>query len=253
MNKQIELREKAQKEKGFFDDFNEKSPYWDWRINNYANFEIEGSILKMYMGPTEALYYSNAEIADGTFDHLLWSFKTIELKARLMGKHYGSAGFGFWNYTMVIDFCVPIWFIYLRSRGPYPFQGFFAQVGNFFQPIMFIEKNYLFNSAFLFSKLSSKIIGVKIISSKPTMQELNLENWHEYKIEWKQDNVKFYIDGKEVAKINFFFKDLKARADAWIDNAVFEVKRRDAGKVYRHATQENRQKSSLEIDYIKIY
>ncbi len=66
--------------------------------------------------------------------------------------------------------------------------------------------------------------------------------------------MKFYIDGKEVANFDFLFKEeIKARADAWIDNAVFEVKKRDAGKVYRHNTQENRQRSSLEMDYIKIY
>jgi len=46
----------------------------------------------MWMGPTEALYYSNAEIADGLFDDLPWMFKTFEAKVRLIGKHYGSAG-----------------------------------------------------------------------------------------------------------------------------------------------------------------
>jgi hypothetical protein len=62
------------------------------------------------MRPTEALQYSNAEIADDLFDDPPWMFKTFETKARLVGKHYGSAGWGFWNHTMVIDCSLHIWF-----------------------------------------------------------------------------------------------------------------------------------------------
>lgn len=46
----------------------------------------------MYMGPTEALYYSNAEIADGVFDDLPRRFKNFKARVRLLGNHYGSAG-----------------------------------------------------------------------------------------------------------------------------------------------------------------
>jgi len=248
----LKIREKVLKESRIKDDFEEKSSYWNWRIDNYAGFELSNSILKMHMGPTEALYYSNAEISDGFFDDLLWSFKNFEAKIRLKGDHYGSAGWGFWNHSMVLDKSMPIWFIYLKSRGTYPFQGFFAQVGITFQPIKIFKKNYQFIMAYLLSKLSKKLSKVKIISMNPSMQNINLEEWHLYRIEWGKI-IKFYIDDKEVASIRFETIETKTRADVWIDNAVFKIEKGDPGKVYRHATQENRSRAFLEIEYIEIF
>jgi hypothetical protein len=253
MSEKNSLRAKAAEEGKFFDDFETKSSYWEWRVDNSAGFDLEKSILRMFVGPTEALYYSNAEISDGFFDDLPWSFKTVEIKARLIGKHFGSAGWGFWNHTMVVEHSMPIWFIYLRPRGSYPFSGFFAQVGNQFQPIVLLEKNFLFTLAYVLSRVSSKIAGVKILSLSPTMRELKLEEWHNYKVEWTKDKVLFYIDEKEVAKIPFLFKSQNARVDVWIDNAVFEIRKNDPGKVYRHVTQENRNRNFLEVDYVKVY
>jgi len=56
-----------------------------------------------------------------------------------------------------------------------------------------------------------------------------------------------------VAKIPFPFKEERARADVWIDNAVYEIRKGDPAGVYRHATQENRKKAFLELDYIKVH
>lgn len=253
MDGQKDLRLKAFRDGGFLDDFEARSPYWNWRTDNNAGFEVEGSILKMWIGPTEALYYSNAEIADGFFEDLPWIFKTFEVKTRLSEKHYGSAGWGFWNHTMVTDSSMPIWFTYLRARRPYPFSGLFAQVCNRFQPIMLIEKSSKFVLASTLSKVSSGIIGVKIISSRPTMQELKIDEWHEYRVEWTREGVTFYIDNGEAAKIPFAFDEKRARADVWIDNAVYEIRKNDPGGVYRHVTQENRETSFLELEYIRVY
>lgn len=253
MSEKDNLRAKAKKEGYFFDNFETKLPYWEWRSDNNAGFLLEKSILRMFTGPTEALYYSNAEISDGFFGELPWSFKTIEVKARLLGKHFGSAGWGFWNHTMLIENCMPIWFVYLRARGSYPFSGLFAQVGNQFQPIMLLEKNSLLYLAYIFSKVSSKITGVKILTFTPTLQKLKLEEWHSYKIDWKRDKVLFYIDEKKVSEIPFLFKNQNARADIWIDNAVFEIRKNDPGRVYRHVTQEIRERNFLEVDYVKVY
>lgn len=248
------LRKKAVEEGTFYDNFEEKSPYWDWRVDNYAGFELEKGVLRMFMGPTEALYYSNAEISDGFFDDLPWSFKTLEVKARLEGDHYGSAGWGFWNHSMILDYCIPIWFIYLRSRGTYPLQGFFVQVGTKVQPIVLFEKPRAFTLAYMLSKISPKLVGIDILSTRPKMPGLKLREWHVYKVEWREDRVKFYIDQVEIAEISYErYTPPKARADVWIDNAVFEIRRNDPGRVYRHVTQENRKRSYLDLDYLKIY
>ncbi len=65
--------------------------------------------------------------------------------------------------------------------------------------------------------------------------------------------VYFYIDGRPVARLPNVGYESRTRADLWIDNAVFGYSRRDAGRVYRHLTQENRSKTYLDADYAKVH
>lgn len=230
------------------DDFESRSDYWRWRVDNYASFNIRDSVLEMCMGPTEALYYSNAEIADGEFDNLPWVRGSFEARIRFTELHYGSAGFGFWNHSMRVDLSYPVWFIYLRAYGPYPLQGFFAQLGNMFQPITLYSSLGLYK---LLVDIIPFIAPIKILSSKPTYQDLDLRKWNVYRVEWSGEEAKFYINGVEVARMRSDRKS-RARADIWIDNAVFYPPWRDGGYVYRHVTQENRLRSCLEVDYVEV-
>lgn len=246
-----ELRRRAAESGQLYDDFVEMSPYWDYRRDNYAGFEHEESVIKLWTGPTEALYYSNAELSDGLFDDLPWFRKTFETKLKLSASHFGSAGWGFWNHSMVFDLSMPIWFIHLRSRGPYMLNGFYAQVGNHLYPIKLYKGSLTLLSAL--TKLAGGRLGVVIHSGKPAMQHLNLTQWHTYKIEWGERRVRFYIDDQNVANLPVTSQESRARADFWIDNAVFGYRRSDAGRVYRHLTQENRTRTYLEIDYVKVF
>ncbi|ABL78636.1 LamG domain-containing protein [Thermofilum pendens] len=234
-----------------FDDFLEKSEYWKYRVDNYAGFELGNSVLRLWMGPTEALYYSNAELSDGAFDELPWSRAVFEAKIRMSGLHYGSAGWGFWNHTMVFQTCMPMWFIHLQSRGPYPFQGFFAQVRNHFAPIKVYRGSLLPYS--VATRLLGGLPGVVVHTHKPSMQHLDLTQWHVYRVEWGASEVRFYVDGVLAARLPNKGYESRARADIWIDNAVFGYNPRDAGQVYRHLTQENRSRTFLEVDYVKVY
>ncbi|MEZ0346798.1 MAG: family 16 glycosylhydrolase [Infirmifilum sp.] len=238
-------------ERSLYDEFEEKTPYWDYRTDNFASITLRDSKAVLCSGPTEALYYSNAEISDGRFDDLPWQMKTFEAKVRMTGTHFGSAGWGFWNHSMQFNLSRPIWFIHLQSRGPYLFQGFFAQAVTGFVPIKIYRGSLTAPS--LLSRLTRGAIGVTIYTHKPVLQELDLSSWHVYKIEWQADSAAFYIDGNLVAKIPIRDSNFKARADVWIDNAVFGYNPKDAGQVYRHLTQENREKNCLEVDYIKIF
>lgn len=241
----------TREEGALFDDFEEKTPYWDYRTDNYASITVRDSKAILCSGPTEALYYSNAEISDGRFDDLPWEEKTFETKIRMTGLHYGSAGWGFWNHSMVFDISMPIWFIHLQSRGPYLFQGFFAQAGRSFVPVKIYRGSLLLPS--VISRATRGAIGVVIHSHKPALQDLDLTEWHVYRVEWRRGVANFYVDDKLVASLPIKKAGFKARADVWIDNAVFGYNRRDAGQVYRHLTQENRQRACLEVDYIKVY
>jgi len=230
------------------EDFETKSSYWRWRVDGFAGFEIENSVLRMWMGPTEALYYSNAEIADGEFDECPWIEARVAVKARLLGNHFGSAGWGLWNHSMVLGLSMPIWFIYLRARSPrYPLQGFFAQIGTSFYPIK------AFKSLALYA-LATKIVGPRggavIERSKPCMQGLDLSQWHEYVIELRSGLARLYIDGVLVAEKRVS-ASTRFRVDVWIDNAVY-VPSKSYDAVYRHVTQENRSRAYLEIDWIEV-
>lgn len=238
-------------EKSLFDDFEEKTPYWDYRTDNYASISIRDSKAILCSGPTEALYYSNAEISDGRFDDLPWETKTFEAKIRMTSLHYGSAGWGFWNHSMQFSLSKPIWFIHLQSRGPYLFQGFFAQAITGFIPIKIYKGSLALPS--IISRLTRGAVGVTIYAHKPVLQDLDLTSWHVYRVEWLKSEAKYYVDGQLVARIPVSLQGFKARADVWIDNAVFGFNRKDAGQVYRHLTQENRERACLEVDYIKVY
>jgi len=232
----------------FRDEFESRSSYWSYRVDNFASINVKNGVLEMCVGPTEALYYSNAEIADGEFDNLPWVKGSMEVRLRFTELHYGSAGFGFWNHSMRVDSSYPAWFIYLRAYGPYPLQGFFAQLGNIFQPIM------LYSSVTLYKTLLDLlpfIAPIKIVSGKPSAPDLDLRRWNTYRVEWDGVEARYYINGVEVARIASHRRG-RARADIWIDNAVFYPPRWDSGGVFRHVTQENRAKSCLEVDYVEI-
>lgn len=235
-----------------FDDFIEKSDYWHYRIDNFARIVVENSLLKLIMGPTEALYYSNAEISDGNFVNLKWFGKSVEFKARLIGDHFGSAGWGFWNYSMVIEESVPIWFIYLRSRSEkYPLNGFYVQAGNIFAPIKYFTNPPLIVK--LGFKLFKKLLPIRFVSLKPLKPDLDLSDWHIYTIIWGSKHLEFRIDNDTLANIPIPKSKYNYRIDAWIDNAVFTPLKNDYARVYRHITHENRASNTLEIDYIKLW
>ncbi|MCD6301103.1 MAG: family 16 glycosylhydrolase [Staphylothermus sp.] len=235
-----------------FDDFNEKTSYWNYRTDNYAWIKIGDSIARLIMGPTEALYYSNAEISDGDFNNLKWIRKNLEFKARLLSEHYGSAGWGFWNYSMVIKESISIWFIYLRSRSQkYPLNGFYVQVGNIFTPIKYFGEPPLIVKMGM--RLFKGLLPIKFTTLKPVIPDLDLSKWHKYTILWKDNSLEFYIDENLVSEIKEPQSKYRYRIDAWIDNAVFTPLKDDYARVYRHITHENRKENTLEIDYIKLW
>ncbi|MCE4610371.1 MAG: hypothetical protein F7B17_00160 [Desulfurococcales archaeon] len=231
------------------DDFEAKSGYWDWRIDGYASINVEDSVARLCTGPSEALYYSNAEVSDGGFGGLRWRWARARFRARMTGLHYGSAGVGLWNYTMVVKDSVPVWFIYLRARGRYPLQGVFLQAGRRFVPVK------LFSSVTLyyFLKILPPLAPIRILSRRPLAQDLDPTEWHVYEVELRGGEAVFRLDGEELARVRVpEARRWRFRVDAWIDNAVYQPGRMDAGAVYRHVTQEVRERACLELDWVEV-
>jgi hypothetical protein len=141
-----------------------------------------------------------------------------------------------------------VWFIYLKATGPYPLQGFFAQMANRFQPVILFESVSLYKTAL---DILPFLAPIRIESSSPTMQGLDLTRWNTFRVEWLGGSSVFYVNGVEVARLRSDRRS-RARADVWIDNAVFYPPWRDAGNVFRHVTQENRARTCLEVDYVEV-
>ncbi len=215
---------------------------WRLRRNGAARIESEKGVLRLCMGPTEALHYSNAELSDGGFDELPHTQGVLELRARFTRLHYGSAGWGFWNYSMRVDESYPVWFIYLNAPGPYPLKGLFAQVGNKFHPVRLLAP---LTGYYFVLKLFPWAAPIRIASRKPSLQDLDLTEPHLYRVEWRGGKARFTVDGRLVAEMEA--KHLPARVDMWIDNAVYQPSRRDPAMVYRHVTMENREEACIEI------
>ncbi|MEM0297338.1 MAG: hypothetical protein QXU35_06165 [Zestosphaera sp.] len=234
-----------------FEGFESPSGRWLWRKDNYASYEVLNSVARLCSGPSEALYYSNAEISDGFFDDLPWACcASVEFKVRMAGSHFGSAGWGLWNHSMRVAQSFPIWFIYLRAYGKYPLQDFFAQLGNVFYPIKLFRSVTLYKHGLT---LLPFLAPIKIAASKPSMQDIELTDWHEYRFSWHSEGAEFYVDGVEVASIGHGKAgEHRQRLDAWIDDSVFYPFRGDAEGVYRHVTQENRVKACIEIDSVRV-
>lgn len=235
----------------FTDDFEEITEYWLLRGDGVHKITVENSLLILEVGPTEALYYSNAEVSDGDFNCLRWWGHSIEFKARYRGSHYGSWGVGFWNYSMVIDRSMPLWFIYLRSVDPsYPLNGFYIQAGRVFTPIKYFTGPPL--AVKLGARLLKPLLPIKFTSLKPVKPDLDLESWHVYRVEWSSGRVEFLVDGELLARVEEPSGSERFRVDAWIDNAVFTPLKNDYARVYRHVTHENRAPARLELDYVKV-
>lgn len=238
-----------------FDDFAEKSGYWSYRADNAAGFNVRDSSLVLWMGPTEGdIYYSNAEISDGGFDDLKWQNASAEFRAKLAMDHYGSAGFGFWNYSMATDLSMPIWFIYLNARGKYPLKGLFLQVVNQFVPVK-LPQGFGVGALSLISRLFPWLAGIKVLGSRPLMQGLDTSQYHVYAVDWSERFVDFSIDGAHIARVPFSYRhrDRRARVDVWIDNSVFMPDRSGPTGLYLHNPQENRERHELLLDYVKVY
>ena len=240
------------------DDFTVKDERaWLWRVDGRACFKVSDSVLRACVGPTEALYYSNAELSDGEFEGVRWVEGSLRVRARFagLGSHYGSAGFGFWNHSMRVDMSFPAWFILLKPYGKYPLQGLFAQLGNVFTPIKLFKPVGIYRALLSIAPFAAPI---RIASGREAAPDLSLSEWAEYGVVWSGGRAEFLINGDVVAELRASedllkrASPLRCRVDVWIDNAVFQPVRGDAGRVFRHVTQEVRREACLEVDWLEV-
>ena len=184
----------------FRDDFNNDSDYWyHWNANSgyHSITEHPDEITKDKWCRLTLLYgdpdhYHNAEIYTNESNPYLYNNFKANISVDRITK--GSKGWGFYNREYCNDNMSFAWFMYNRFSflGLFPTNGFFAISWN-----------------------SITDWSIKRI------RNVDITKWHEYEINWTEDSLNFYIDGKNVAHFTRGIPTRSLKVDVWIDNMNF--------------------------------
>lgn len=128
----------------------------------------------------------------------------VEMRIKAAGQTFGTRGWGFWNTNMP------------PNSGDY--FAWFWEFG-----VQFDLSNDLNNSRL------PLVFPVAMTQSETqvccTILWINIYEWHDYKIVWSKDNVKYYIDGTLVAKHNtappIGIRGGGMAYHCWVDNRLF--------------------------------
>jgi len=197
LNESIEIKEH---EEGvlFRDDFNKDSDHWvHWNagsgyhsIVEFPEFDIRYCRLTILYG-NPGLYH-NSEIWTNESDPYLYNNFKANISVDRITK--GSKGWGFYNREYLNENMSYAWFMYNRfsTIGLFPTNGFFAISWN-----------------------SNTDWSIKRI------RNVDITKLHEYEINWTENSLDFYIDGKNVAHFTRGIPTKPLKADVWIDNMNF--------------------------------
>jgi hypothetical protein len=201
--------------------------------------------LALTLGPTTAQAYSNAQIDDyrglGAQRFLHQPPLTLSLRARFShpsGALLGTAGFGFWNYPLVLGardwprLPTAIWFFYGSPPGNMalaqgvPGHGFKAAVIETTRPQAL--------ALIPFAPLAVPLLNLppverrlwpliqRAVGVRETPIAAQMSEWHSYALRWGQRSADFFVDGQPVL--------LNAPAPAgplclviWLDNQYLIV------------------------------
>ncbi len=171
------------------------------------------------------------QLIRSTFHNNPYLYAKLECSVKITNLKNGSRGWGFWNTFGVPDKQSWAWF--MQQDGVCPPN----------QELCPYKKPYFLNGFYAFimtpyDKDKKYFTGYKL----PDLDE----NWHDYVIDWKQDSVKFYIDGKVVASDSNIVPQRHMAFHFWVDNSVFGPTGID------HWVQDMKKPRSQEMSNFKI-
>lgn len=193
------------------------APYWVRFAVGHADLEhVPGSLRFVIEGAQEG-QLSDAEIDDHRTvprHRLPWK-PPLRLSIRARASHrsgelLGTAGFGFWNdpFDWVGNVQAPpnaLWFFYAspqsdmafdpRSRG----SGWKAATlnGGRADKATMALGNFIFQLPGM-SRLVFQVAQTRIHAHEAVLDEVDLTGWHEYRIDWRVDSARFFVDDAEV-------------------------------------------------------
>jgi hypothetical protein len=158
----------------------------------------------------------------------------MRLRARVSSASVpGTWGFGVWNdpyrialgrgETLLNALTLPnaAWFFfssdasYLSFRDDKPGNGFLAQV--FSAPSMPVLAMAAAAGTFIFSRVRARRHLSRIIQEDAARLDVDVTQWHSYRMNWQAGKVLFELDGRVVLETGFSPKPPMA-AVIWIDN-----------------------------------
>lgn len=165
------------------------------------------------------------------FFNVPYLYSTFTCTAKAVNVNGGSRGWGFWNTRGDMNIqCA--WF--MQQNGVCPENSPFGAICPPSQP-------YPLNGMYA-------MIIVGNGSSTPQMKMVKLndldENWHDYKIDWGNNKVDFYMDNVLVLSEPTVVPNTNMAIHVWVDNAVFV----SGNNIFEHIVQNIQ---NPRINYIK--
>ncbi len=193
------------------------APYWVRFAIGHADIEHSPGILRFSVKGAEEGQLSDAEIDDHrtvTRQRLPWKPPLrMVVRARMShraGEMLGTAGFGFWNdpFDWIGNVQVPpnaLWFFYASPKSDMAFvpnvqgHGWKAAVlnGGRADPVTMAVGNFVFQLPGM-SKLIFALAQTRVNAHEQVLQGLAMPEWHEYRIDWRVREARFYVDNFEV-------------------------------------------------------
>lgn len=193
-------------------------PYWVRFAIGYADLAHTPGVTQFVVDGALEGQLSDAEIDDHrtvTRQRLPWTPPLVlTVRARMShpaGEMLGTAGFGFWNdpFDWVGNVQVPpnaLWFFYASPKSDMAFvpgvpgHGWKAAMlnGGRADPVTMALGNFVFQLPGM-SKLVFGLAQTRIHAHEQVLDDVAMTDWHEYRIDWRKEDARFFVDGRQVA------------------------------------------------------
>jgi hypothetical protein len=205
------------------DEFTSNHSRWEWSYNSgtgYKRLGTVGGASVVEIGITDrstSSSYSDCSLHEKDYRY---SYGTFEARLRCTDEEgNGTRGWGTWNYQNPSSVDVA-WFWSASSESDPLMRGLQAMV---------------------------------TVDSKPVFQQhisdIDIREWHIYRIEFSSEGTRFYVDGNLVASTPEYPRK-KQRSEIWIDNYVIQLM---GGVPIPSGYADVEQDQIMYIDWVKFY
>jgi hypothetical protein len=194
-------------------------PHWMRYLVGEAQIEQTLEGLRLVLDGATASEYSDSQLDDyQNRDNFLWT-PPLRLAVRARFSHsqetlQGTAGFGWWNAPFRRDRATEIgvgpqvlWFFFgsppnkLAATSGWSGDGWFAQVMNVPPlPGWLVKAGMLTLRLPFIKRFASKAAAGTSRAAEQPLREMDITEWHDYVVEWRDEAADFYVDGHHILR-----------------------------------------------------